>query len=98
MDLLQIVRWVLGGLLGLAGLYLSVLNWVALVRRFTRERASSWTPLIGGALLVAAALVAPSTPLKSWWWVAFLIDGGSVPGLLSVPIGILMARARERGK
>lgn len=96
MDGLTIFRWVVAGLLGLVGVYLSAANWVILVQRFTRKDGPSWIPLLGGVLGAAALLVQPSPLLRSWWWTFFLIDGGSMAGLLTVPLGLLLAR-RNRG-
>ena len=72
------------GLLGIAALYLSVLNWIALVRRWSRPNTSSWIPFVGGVLGAFAVLVEPSGDLVRLWWLAFLVDAGSLPGFASV--------------
>jgi hypothetical protein len=79
--MLHPVRLVLAGLLGILSAYVSVFNWIALVKRLTSPRGPSWIPLIGGALGVVALLVEPTGTGLRWLWLPFLIDAGSLPGL-----------------
>ena len=75
------LRWMGASLLCLAGLWLSILNWIALVRRLSSKKPSpSWIPLLGGLLGFGAVLLAPNAALIRFWWLPFLIDGGSAPG------------------
>jgi hypothetical protein len=97
MEAATIVRAAGAAVLGVAALYLSILNWIILVRRFTRPRAPSWIPLIGGLLGAGALLLEPSGRLAPWWWAAFLVDGGWLPGLLSTALAHWL-RGRPRGR
>jgi len=90
MEISTVLQWVGTGVFGAAALYLSILNWITLVRRFTRLRAASWIPLVGGLLGAGALLLEPSGHFTQWWWAAFLVDGGSIPGLLSTAIARLL--------
>lgn len=76
-----ILRWFVGCALGSAGAWLAILNWFAMVRRIG-VGAPSWIPLLGGALVARAALVQPLGWVARYWWVSFLVDAGSIPGLL----------------
>ncbi len=55
------------------GSYIVVLNWGSLLR------GRSWTPLVGGILLAGFAYSVPL--LRPYWWLAFLVDFGSGPGI-----------------
>ena len=50
---------------------------------FVRHRHTpSWMPLIAGIFGAAGLLLLPVAGAKRWCWVPFLLDYGSVPGLL----------------
>jgi hypothetical protein len=92
------MRWIIAAALGLAAFWLSTLNWIALVRRFSsRGYAPSWIPLVGGVLGLAALLLAPSLALRRFWWVALVVDGGSIPGLAAT-LGFTLYRRASRGR
>lgn len=59
-------------LLVLAGGWLALGNWTALVRGLSGRRSGSPTPLVPGLLLAGGlALLAGS---RHWWWVGLLLD------------------------
>jgi hypothetical protein len=65
------------------GVWICALNASVFWTRHVLHRESpSWTPLLGAGLLAAGMLVAPSRELHRWWWIPFLVDWGSVPGLV----------------
>jgi hypothetical protein len=70
---------VIAVLLGAAGAWCAVMNWVALVVS-VRGRHVSTAPLLGGLLGAAALALAPGDA-SAWWWVAFVVDYGSIPWL-----------------
>jgi len=82
----------------LAGIFvwIAALNWVALVWQFTRPRSPSWMPLLGGLVGVAAILLAPLESVRAWWWLAFLLDAGSVPGFAVIGVWHLLHAGRSR--
>ncbi len=79
-------------LIGGFGLYLSVINWMILVRGILRKEHHSYTPFLGGGLLAGAILLTPIWPL---WWLAFIIDFGSIPWILSYLDVWLLGRVRK---
>jgi hypothetical protein len=78
---MQTFRIVAAAILGLAAIYVVVLNWWAWIGRLTRTRGSSWIPLIGGVLGSGALLVEPTGIGGRFWWVPLVVDAGSLPGL-----------------
>ena|GEM_PF-3092051 len=57
-------------------------NWyVVLYYYSTKKYAGSWVPLIGGLILCGAFVFIPNNPYVRWWWLAFVIDWGSLPGI-----------------
>lgn len=63
--------------------WLAGLNWrVFWLRHIRRVKASSWVPLIAGLLGAAGVALLPPPQVNRWWWAAFLLDWGSVPGIL----------------
>ena len=88
-------RWILGGLAGLFFLWLTVLNWSVFWRRHVRrEEAPSWTPLLGGVIGAAALLFIP-VGLSGYWWLPFIIDWGSAPGIIYSIIWHLVQQSRQ---
>ena len=69
--------------LGLGSLYICGLNWFIVVRQ-RGDRSISRIPLIGGVLGAGAMLLEPNGSLAQWAWLPFILDAGSVPGLLLV--------------
>jgi len=69
-------------ILGLAGLWLCILNWrVFFVRHIQGKPAPSWIPLLPGALLCAGFALWPENPFRWLWWLGFIVDWGSLPGI-----------------
>lgn len=66
------------------GAYLSALNaYVAYLSWVVKSpRVPSWTPILGGCLLAAGVFVIPNPHVRKWFWVAFFVDYGCVPGML----------------
>lgn len=76
------LQYTLGIVLGSAGLWLIVINWLIFWKmQIRKEHAPSWTPLLGGALLYTAITIWPENPLRWIAAFAFVLDWGSVPGL-----------------
>lgn len=80
----------------LAGLFvwLGTMNWVALIAQQLRPRAPSWIPLMAGIAGALAIGLAPLQAIRHYWWVAFTLDGGSLPGFLTTAVRHL----RQRGE
>ncbi|MFZ5481060.1 MAG: hypothetical protein ACOZNI_30135 [Myxococcota bacterium] len=85
----MILQAIVAVVLGLAWLWLSIVNWLALIRQISGTCPVSWVPAIGGALGAAAAMIEPSGFVSPYWWLAFALDGGSLPGFtVSLILGL----------
>lgn len=69
-------------------------NWRHVVLGMLGRNAGSWCPLLGGVLGGAAIALWPRHDIGSWWWVALVIDFGSLPGLAWTAWAHLIARDR----
>ena len=84
--MIQLAQVLGAALLGVAFAWISILNWIALARQISRPNPPSWIPFVGAVLGVVAIFVEPTGVLRPYWWMPFLIDGGSVPGLFATGV------------
>ena len=76
------LRWSVAILFLLAGVWVSLMNWVVFWTLYIkRTRAPSWTPLLGGLLVSMSILLAPLPDIWLWAWIPFVLDWGSAPGI-----------------
>lgn len=92
------LRFVIALVLLGACLPLSALNWVAIIRRFVSEVAPSWIPMLAGLVGAAATQLFPCENIQKLWWLAFLVDGGSLPGLVLTVVWHLLRICNSRGR
>lgn len=80
----------IGGVLLLAfGAWISFLNWTVFWQGFVqKQQTRSWTPLLGAVLMALGLLAVSENRARAIWWVPFLLDWGSAPGLLFTLVGI----------
>lgn len=64
------------------GLFFVLMNWIVVVRRVLLGKHSSWVPVLGGFLTSIGIILLPYQDLRFYWWIPFIIDFGSLPGLL----------------
>jgi hypothetical protein len=67
-----------GGLLSVAFIGLSAMQWIWVVRGWCGRASKSLVPLIGGLLGCFAVLLSGVSEAKRLWWVPFMIDPGSL--------------------
>lgn len=75
--------WIVG--LALFALFIWVAGINAIVfweGHIQKKKTSSWTPLFAGICGAIALAVLPIPGARSWWWMPFLLDWGSAPGIL----------------
>lgn len=84
-----------GALAAILGIWIGVCNWVVFWNAHVRRRhAPSWTLLLGGVLCAAALLLLP-VGLERFWWIPFLLDWGSLPGITEAVAVHLLKRRNE---
>lgn len=89
------IRYLLAASLGFMGIWILIINWrIFWSICIKKKKAPSWTPLLSGALLCSAFVLLPYNPYRWLWWVAFLIDWGSLPGIVS-SIFVIVYRAKK---
>ena len=76
------LAWIASVLLTAIFLWVGAMNWMALVAQQLRPRAPSWIPLMAGTAGALALGIAPLPGVSQFWWVPFIVDGGSLPGFL----------------
>lgn len=76
------MRWCIPVILGLFGLWITFANWVGVFRYYKYHKSSSRIPLFGGLFLALGFALIPDNPVSHLWWLAFLIDCGSLPLLI----------------
>lgn len=77
------LRWAFGVLLLAFAAWIIILNWrIFWKARVRREQpAPSWIPVLGGLSAAVGLLTLPLASLSMLWWLPFLLDWGSIPGL-----------------
>jgi len=63
------------------GSFVIVMNWCALASWYLRRKHVSWIPLVGGAFAAIGMALLPLPAIRAFWWIPFLIDWGSLPGM-----------------
>lgn len=72
---------IIGLILVAIGGYFSVLSWGVLIRWLRNGKHTSWPPFLFGSILAFGLALTPWPLLNQRWWLAFLIDYGSAPGV-----------------
>lgn len=81
-----------GALAAILGMWIGGCNWVVFWNSHVQRRhAQSWTPLLAGGLCAATLLLLP-VGLERFWWVPFLLDWGSLPGITEAVVIHLLKR------
>lgn len=76
MDLFVVI------IMGLLGLWITISNWRGVFRYYKYKKSTTSIPLFGGLFIAIAFVFIPNNPVSYVWWLAFLIDYGSLPLLL----------------
>jgi hypothetical protein len=74
------LRWVVCILTLVAGTWVMALNWYLFWKGWVRrEKTASVVPLLGAILMACSLYLVPRAWFRSFAWLPFLIDWGSVP-------------------
>jgi hypothetical protein len=81
MDVSQLLRWGVSGLLGVYGIFQILANWYTVISGAIRKESYSLILLLGGIAAGLAIIICPATThLFYFAWVPLLLD----PGCLSL--------------
>ena len=93
-------RWVLTIALSLLWLVIAVINASLTWREWVRkeERVPSIVPVVGGFIAYTAAVVCPWDSPLVWllFWLAVILDVGSLPSLVLALLALLLEAREER--
>ena len=92
---MDIIRYIISIVLGVLGLYGIVCNWYAFVLDIKKIRFVSCVPFIGGIALCLAFVIIPNNPYVWLWWVAFIIDYGSLPVLCRTIVSLVIKKHKK---
>ncbi|MFK7777000.1 MAG: hypothetical protein QM501_02605 [Gimesia sp.] len=69
---------IIGVIMFFAGCWIVAMNWLVVWKIWVvkDEKAPSWAPILGGALVSFGLWIQPYETLSSWWWIGFLVDYG----------------------
>ena len=77
---MTIFTWLIFIALFLLSLYIIIVNWITIFSNYSKtSKKPSNIVLLGGILICIAFLISPINQLKSFWWLGFVIDYGSLP-------------------
>ena len=81
-DLFSMIETICIALMAL-GSWLIILNWGCLYAACIRKKPSpSWIPVVPGFLLFSGIWFYPENTYAGHAWIAFVVDWGSLPGML----------------
>ena len=101
---MDVLRWAVAGSLFLFSAWIIAINGSIFVMGMLcnlglrRRGVPSWIPLIGGVVGSLGCLVAPYDQIRTLWWVPFVVDWGSAPGLIYTGVAWAWWAIRERAE
>jgi len=93
---MDIIRYIVSGVLGLFGLYVIVMNWFILVKTIISKKFISYFPLFGGASLCIAILILPNNPYPWLGFFALVLDIGCLPLIICSLVGFAMEKYKKK--
>lgn len=79
--MLTVLQWLLSIICLTIGVLFITLNWLTVYAWLAKRKYSSWIPLIGGLFFAIGLGILPVAAIRSYWWIGFVIDWGSLPAL-----------------
>jgi len=73
---------ILGIVLVCIGVIIGALNWPLFIRRQVKQSGPSSIPFVGVLFMVLGIMLMPSSNLKSYLWLAPIIDFTAIPMLI----------------
>ncbi len=82
MQFLEVLRWIVTGILAILGGWAIIANYVIVIRWYLKKQSGSIAPLLGGVLVSLAMITFPIEGISKWWWLPFVIDLGCLASLV----------------
>ncbi len=79
MEVVEVIRWIVGGVALAFGGFCSAGNWMILASQLFLGSNSSFIPVIGGLIAFIGVLVIPVPGRLPWLWVPLVADFGCAP-------------------
>ena len=80
---MNVFLYFLAIVLGVLGIWTIFLNWKCFWYTYIKkQKASTWIPIIPGALLMIAFILYPNDVINRLAWIGLLIDWGCFPGFI----------------
>jgi hypothetical protein len=83
------LQYLISIVFGILGLWVFVMNWCIFFYCLFTKKHVSWLPLIAGIFLSIAWIAWPENPYRWYFWIAFIVDWGSLPSIGHAVIYIL---------
>jgi hypothetical protein len=96
MSTLDIIRWVIAGLLAAFWLLCAGGNLMSLIGAAMRKGSTSFILFIGGVVGALSFFICPLPGTARWAWLPPLLDIGSIPVTLAMLYGFITRRRSSR--
>ena len=92
MTILDIIRWVLAGLLAAVWLLIAAGNLMSVIGATIRKGSTSFGLFIGGIAGAVSLLICPLSGTGRWVWLPVLLDIGCIPAAVAMLYGCIAER------
>ena len=92
--MLDVARWVFGGLCFCLFVWVAVGNIVIILRNYLQGGKSSLILLVGGLFGAGGLIIIPWAQFRGWWWAPLLLDIGCGPAMGLSAIQAITSRHR----
>ena len=94
MEWLIIIRWIIGGFLLAFGAFISIGNWITLIKTVIKKGSTSFIPILGGTFAFIGLAIIPVQDRFIWLWVPFVADWGCIPMWTLIGFSTLTGRMK----
>jgi hypothetical protein len=89
--------WLIAVPLFIVFAYITLSNLWIILRFYICGKRGSTFPLLGGLIGFFGICLAPSDTIKSYWWVPFVLDPGSLLLLLHTIVSVITGKYKKLG-
>ena len=92
---MNIIIWIIAIILGVFGIITIFMNWYIFFRYIKKNISSSSFPFIGAISLCIAFTIIPNNSYAWLCWLAFIVDIGSIPGIVFTIISTMKRKHKK---